>query len=91
MDQRASLWKTNPAEAVDSNLLLYLTSFFRYKVLMRSVMMPDDPRGSCIQLLHLYDSSSAEWQLGKTKVRTDALCFYTYTCMKLFVIFMSCF
>ncbi|XP_044074424.1 unconventional myosin-X isoform X1 [Siniperca chuatsi] len=40
----------------------------RYKVLMRDVMMPDDPRGSCIQLLHLFDSSSAEWQLGKTKV-----------------------
>ncbi|XP_042353344.1 unconventional myosin-X [Plectropomus leopardus] len=40
----------------------------RYKVLMRGVTMPDDPRGSCIQLLHLYDSSSAEWQLGKTKV-----------------------
>uniref|UniRef100_A0A7N6ADS1 Myosin X n=1 Tax=Anabas testudineus TaxID=64144 RepID=A0A7N6ADS1_ANATE len=41
---------------------------FRYKVLMRSALMPDDPRGRCIQLLHLYDSSSAEWQLGKTKV-----------------------
>ncbi|XP_041659082.1 unconventional myosin-X isoform X3 [Cheilinus undulatus] len=40
----------------------------RYKVLMRGVMIPDDPRGSCVQLLHLYDSSSAEWQLGKTKV-----------------------
>ncbi|XP_045907029.1 unconventional myosin-X isoform X2 [Micropterus dolomieu] len=40
----------------------------RYKVLMRGVMIPNDPRGSCIQLLHLYDSSSAEWQLGKTKV-----------------------
>ncbi|XP_059199790.1 unconventional myosin-X [Centropristis striata] len=40
----------------------------RYKVLMRGSMMADDPRGSCIQLLHLYDSSSAEWQLGKTKV-----------------------
>ncbi|CAJ1072946.1 unconventional myosin-X isoform X2 [Xyrichtys novacula] len=40
----------------------------RYKVLMRGAMTPDDPRGSCIQLLHLYDSSSAEWQLGKTKV-----------------------
>uniref|UniRef100_A0A8C9Z700 Myosin X n=1 Tax=Sander lucioperca TaxID=283035 RepID=A0A8C9Z700_SANLU len=24
--------------------------------------------GSCLQLLHLYDSSGAEWQLGKTKV-----------------------
>ncbi|XP_029309150.1 unconventional myosin-X [Cottoperca gobio] len=41
---------------------------FRYKVLMRGVMMPDDPRGSCVQLLQLYDSSSADWQLGKTKV-----------------------
>ncbi|XP_029929557.1 unconventional myosin-X [Myripristis murdjan] len=40
----------------------------RYKVLMRDASMPDDPRGRCIQLLHLYDSSSAEWQLGKTKV-----------------------
>uniref|UniRef100_A0A8C4IL90 Myosin X n=1 Tax=Dicentrarchus labrax TaxID=13489 RepID=A0A8C4IL90_DICLA len=40
----------------------------RYKVLMRGVMLPDDPRGSCVQLLHLYDSSSAEWQLGKSKV-----------------------
>lgn len=43
---------------------------FRYKVLMRGVMLPDDPRGSCVQLLHLYDSSVADWQLGKTKVRT---------------------
>ncbi|XP_071348791.1 unconventional myosin-X [Trachinotus anak] len=40
----------------------------RYKVLMRGALMPDDPRGRCIQLLHHYDSSSAEWQLGKTKV-----------------------
>eukprot|EP00064_Thunnus_orientalis_P020257 superscaffoldBa00005473_g20391 len=39
----------------------------RYKVLMRGPLMPDDPRGRCVQLLHLYDSSSAEWQLGKTK------------------------
>uniref|UniRef100_A0A671WSY0 Myosin X n=1 Tax=Sparus aurata TaxID=8175 RepID=A0A671WSY0_SPAAU len=39
-----------------------------YKVLMRGVMLPDDPRGSCVQLLHLYDSSVADWQLGKTKV-----------------------
>uniref|UniRef100_A0A3Q1IMX3 Myosin X n=1 Tax=Anabas testudineus TaxID=64144 RepID=A0A3Q1IMX3_ANATE len=43
-------------------------SIHKYKVLMRSALMPDDPRGRCIQLLHLYDSSSAEWQLGKTKV-----------------------
>ncbi|XP_068605079.1 unconventional myosin-X [Brachionichthys hirsutus] len=40
----------------------------RYKVLMRAVMQPGDPRGSCIQLLHLYDGSATEWQLGKTKV-----------------------
>uniref|UniRef100_A0A673AMR8 Myosin X n=1 Tax=Sphaeramia orbicularis TaxID=375764 RepID=A0A673AMR8_9TELE len=41
---------------------------FRYKVLMRDSMIPDDPKGRCVELLHLYDSSSAEWQLGKTKV-----------------------
>ncbi|XP_037643194.1 unconventional myosin-X isoform X1 [Sebastes umbrosus] len=40
----------------------------RYKVLMRGSTTPEDPRGSCVQLLHLYDSSSTEWQLGKTKV-----------------------
>ncbi|PWA13946.1 hypothetical protein CCH79_00018091 [Gambusia affinis] len=39
----------------------------RYKVLMRGVLTPDDQRGRCKQLLHLYDSSSADWQLGKTK------------------------
>ncbi|GAA6224453.1 unconventional myosin-X-like [Lates japonicus] len=50
----------------------------RYKVLMRGAMMPDDPRGRCIQLLHHFDSSSTEWQLGKTKVRDWC-----------FVIFMS--
>lgn len=35
--------------------------------------MPEDPRGGCTQLLHLYDSSRAEWQLGKTKV-SDTPC-----------------
>ncbi|KAM9323222.1 unconventional myosin-X isoform 2-T2 [Pholidichthys leucotaenia] len=40
----------------------------RYKVLMRGVLMPDDPRGRCVHLLHLYDSTGTEWQLGKTKV-----------------------
>uniref|UniRef100_A0A8C2ZXE3 Myosin X n=1 Tax=Cyclopterus lumpus TaxID=8103 RepID=A0A8C2ZXE3_CYCLU len=40
----------------------------RYKVLMPGAVMPDDHRGRCVQLLHRYDSSSAEWQLGKTKV-----------------------
>uniref|UniRef100_A0A8C3G4G8 Myosin X n=1 Tax=Cyclopterus lumpus TaxID=8103 RepID=A0A8C3G4G8_CYCLU len=39
-----------------------------YKVLMPGAVMPDDHRGRCVQLLHRYDSSSAEWQLGKTKV-----------------------
>ncbi|XP_033991940.1 unconventional myosin-X [Trematomus bernacchii] len=40
----------------------------RYKVLMRGVAVQEDPRGGCVQLLQIYDSSSAEWQLGKTKV-----------------------
>ncbi|KAF3698619.1 Unconventional myosin-X Unconventional myosin-10 [Channa argus] len=40
----------------------------RYKVLMRDPLMPDDPKGRCIQLLHHYDSSGTEWQLGKTKI-----------------------
>uniref|UniRef100_A0A3Q2ZCP5 Myosin X n=1 Tax=Kryptolebias marmoratus TaxID=37003 RepID=A0A3Q2ZCP5_KRYMA len=40
----------------------------RYKVLMKGLLMSDDPRGRCKHLLHLYDSSSADWQLGKTKV-----------------------
>lgn len=43
--------------------------FFRYKVLMRGLLNSEDPRGCCVQLLCQYDSSSAEWQLGKTKVR----------------------
>uniref|UniRef100_A0A674C4K4 Myosin X n=1 Tax=Salmo trutta TaxID=8032 RepID=A0A674C4K4_SALTR len=37
-------------------------------VLMKTVSTPEDPRGWCIQLLHLYDGTSAEWELGKTKV-----------------------
>ncbi|KAJ8397366.1 hypothetical protein AAFF_G00439150 [Aldrovandia affinis] len=40
----------------------------RYKVLMRDISLPDDPKGRCTGLLSLYDSSSAEWQLGKNKV-----------------------
>uniref|UniRef100_A0A8C5GV94 Myosin X n=1 Tax=Gouania willdenowi TaxID=441366 RepID=A0A8C5GV94_GOUWI len=40
----------------------------RYKVLMRGVVTPDEPRGRCLQLLQVYDSSSTEWQMGKTKV-----------------------
>ncbi|XP_029446191.1 unconventional myosin-X isoform X2 [Rhinatrema bivittatum] len=42
--------------------------YARYKVLMRSLALPDDVRGKCAVLLHLHDSSNAEWQLGKTKV-----------------------
>nr|XP_010955573.1 unconventional myosin-X [Camelus bactrianus] len=40
----------------------------RYKVLTRSVALPEDIRGKCTALLQLYDSSNNEWQLGKTKV-----------------------
>ncbi|XP_062843469.1 unconventional myosin-X [Trichomycterus rosablanca] len=40
----------------------------RYFVLMRGVAMCDDPKDACHQLLCLYDSSSEEWQLGKTRV-----------------------
>ncbi|XP_056148593.1 unconventional myosin-X [Lampris incognitus] len=40
----------------------------RYKVLMRGASLSEDARGHCLQLLHLNDSSSTEWQLGKTKV-----------------------
>ncbi|XP_048223999.1 unconventional myosin-X isoform X2 [Perognathus longimembris pacificus] len=40
----------------------------RYKVLMRNVALPEDIRGKCTVLLQLYDASSSEWQLGKTKV-----------------------
>uniref|UniRef100_F1SRM1 Unconventional myosin-X n=1 Tax=Sus scrofa TaxID=9823 RepID=F1SRM1_PIG len=37
-------------------------------VLLRNVALPEDVRGKCTALLQLYDSSSSEWQLGKTKV-----------------------
>ncbi|XP_040924063.1 LOW QUALITY PROTEIN: unconventional myosin-X [Betta splendens] len=40
----------------------------RYKVLMRGPLAPDEPKDRCLQLLHFYDSTGAEWQLGKTKV-----------------------
>uniref|UniRef100_A0A673M6M4 Unconventional myosin-X-like n=1 Tax=Sinocyclocheilus rhinocerous TaxID=307959 RepID=A0A673M6M4_9TELE len=40
----------------------------RYYVLMRGLVLSDDPKGRCLLLLQLYDNSSAEWQLGKTKV-----------------------
>ncbi|CAL1579384.1 unnamed protein product [Knipowitschia caucasica] len=39
----------------------------RYKVLLQNSPQLDH-RELCEQLLHLYDSSGAEWQLGKTKV-----------------------
>ncbi|XP_049332772.1 unconventional myosin-X [Astyanax mexicanus] len=40
----------------------------RYYVLMRGVIMCEDQKEACLRLLRVYDSSSAEWQLGKTKV-----------------------
>ncbi|MBN3321825.1 MYO10 protein, partial [Atractosteus spatula] len=41
---------------------------YRYKVLMKDVTLPEDMKGKCAGLLHLYDSTKTEWQLGKTKV-----------------------
>ncbi|XP_060100292.1 unconventional myosin-X [Heteronotia binoei] len=40
----------------------------RYEVLMRNLSLPEDVKGKCAALLHLYDSTSTEWQLGKAKV-----------------------
>uniref|UniRef100_A0A7M4FDX9 Myosin X n=1 Tax=Crocodylus porosus TaxID=8502 RepID=A0A7M4FDX9_CROPO len=40
----------------------------RYKVLMRNLTLPEDLNGKCAVLLHMYDSTSTEWQLGKNKV-----------------------
>ncbi|KAH0617998.1 hypothetical protein JD844_016889 [Phrynosoma platyrhinos] len=40
----------------------------RYKVLMRNLSLPEDLKGKCTTLLHLYDSTNTEWQLGKSKV-----------------------
>ncbi|XP_063154832.1 unconventional myosin-X [Candoia aspera] len=40
----------------------------RYKVLMRNLTLPEDLKGKCTVLLHLYDSTKTEWQLGKSKV-----------------------
>ncbi|XP_025021612.1 unconventional myosin-X isoform X2 [Python bivittatus] len=40
----------------------------RYKVLMRNLTLPEDLKGKCTTLLHLYDSTKTEWQLGKSKV-----------------------
>lgn len=40
----------------------------RYKVLLQSSWAQDDHKACCIQLLHLYDSSGSEWQIGKAKV-----------------------
>ncbi|KAM3928507.1 unconventional myosin-X [Leptodactylus fuscus] len=42
--------------------------YFRYKVLMRNLTLPDDVKGKCETLLHLHDTTDTEWQLGKTKV-----------------------
>lgn len=40
----------------------------RYKVLLPGTSIEDDPKACCVQLLHLYDSSGSEWQLGKSKI-----------------------
>ncbi|XP_028593797.2 unconventional myosin-X isoform X2 [Podarcis muralis] len=40
----------------------------RYKVLMRNLTLPEDLKGKCAAFLQLYDSTSTEWQLGKSKV-----------------------
>ncbi|XP_068957507.1 unconventional myosin-X [Petaurus breviceps papuanus] len=40
----------------------------RYKVLMRNLTLPEDVKGKCTVLLHHYDETNSEWQLGKTKV-----------------------
>ncbi|XP_075069014.1 unconventional myosin-X [Mixophyes fleayi] len=42
--------------------------YFRYKVLMRNLTLPEDLKGKCETLLHLHDMTDTEWQLGKTKV-----------------------
>ncbi|XP_056376909.1 unconventional myosin-X isoform X1 [Hyla sarda] len=42
--------------------------YFRYKVLMRYLTLPEDLKGKCETLLHLHDTTDTEWQLGKTKV-----------------------
>ncbi|XP_075170992.1 unconventional myosin-X [Anomaloglossus baeobatrachus] len=42
--------------------------YFRYKVLMKNLSLPDDLKGKCETLLHLHDTTDTEWQLGKTKV-----------------------
>lgn len=48
---------------------LFYFVFARYYVLMRGLALSDDIKGRCFLLLQIYDNSSAEWQLGKTKVR----------------------
>ncbi|XP_027724702.1 unconventional myosin-X [Vombatus ursinus] len=40
----------------------------RYKVLLRNLTLPEDVKGKCTVLLHHYDDTDSEWQLGKTKV-----------------------
>uniref|UniRef100_A0A8D0BZW2 Myosin X n=1 Tax=Salvator merianae TaxID=96440 RepID=A0A8D0BZW2_SALMN len=40
----------------------------RYYVLMRNITLPEDLKGKCSALLHTYDCTNNEWQLGKSKV-----------------------
>lgn len=51
---------------------------------MRDVARCGDPKEACLQLLRLYDSSSAEWQLGKTRVRNTLPLhlYYVFQCLK---------
>ncbi|XP_039610827.1 unconventional myosin-X isoform X2 [Polypterus senegalus] len=42
--------------------------FARYKVLMKNMTLPEDMKGKCTTLLHHYDSTHNEWQLGKSKI-----------------------
>ncbi|KAK1172136.1 unconventional myosin-X-like [Acipenser oxyrinchus oxyrinchus] len=46
----------------------FLDFYTRYKVLMKNMTVPEDVKEKCRSLLHTYDTTSAEWQLGKTKV-----------------------
>lgn len=62
--QTSLLWTTFAGQF--NHCFIFL--FVRYYVLMRGLDLSDDPKGRCLLLLQQYDNSSAEWQLGKTKV-----------------------
>lgn len=54
--------------------------FIRYNMLIRGLARCDDPKEACLQVLHLYDSSSVEWQLGKTRVRNTVSSSFIVIC-----------